>query len=43
VLPLHETSVVERLRRPPLPEQLIERLPDLEIHVIGPKTERDGR
>jgi two-component system, OmpR family, sensor histidine kinase KdpD len=44
VLPLHETSVVERLRRPPLPEQLIERLPDLEIHVVGPKTtDRDRR
>ena len=44
VLPLHETSSLDRLRRPPLHEQLIRRLPDLEIHVVGPKmTDRDGR
>ena len=33
----------DRLRRRPLAEQLIERLPDVEIHLVARKTERDGR
>ena len=44
VLPLQESSAVQRLRQRTLPEQLIERLPDLEVHVVGPKpADRDGR
>ena len=44
VLPLQESSAVQRLRQRTLPEQLIERLPDLEVHVVGPKpADRGGR
>lgn len=37
VIPLHGTSGFKRLLERPLADQLIERLPELEIHVVGPK------
>ncbi len=36
VLPHHEESGLRLLRRRPLADRLLERIPDLEIHLIGP-------
>jgi two-component system sensor histidine kinase KdpD len=35
VIPFRPTGTLERLRQRPLADQLIERLPDLEVHVVG--------
>jgi K+-sensing histidine kinase KdpD len=35
VLPYHETPTLQRLFARPLVDQLIERLPAVEIHVVG--------
>jgi two-component system, OmpR family, sensor histidine kinase KdpD len=35
VIPFRPTGTLERLRQPPLADQLIERLPELEVHVVG--------
>jgi two-component system sensor histidine kinase KdpD len=40
VLPHREVGGLQRLRERPLVDRLIERLPDVEIHVVGPPTPR---
>ena len=40
VLPHHEDSGVARLRRRPLADRLLERLPDVELHIVGPASGR---
>jgi two-component system sensor histidine kinase KdpD len=40
VLPHREVTGLKRLRERPLVDRLIERLPDLEVHVVGPPTSR---
>jgi hypothetical protein len=35
VLPHRETSVFRRLLERPLVDRLVERLPDVEVHVVG--------
>jgi two-component system sensor histidine kinase KdpD len=40
VIPHHGESGVARLRRRPLADRLIERLPDVELHLIGPASGR---
>jgi two-component system, OmpR family, sensor histidine kinase KdpD len=42
VLPHRELTGLKRLRERPLVDRLIERLPDLEIHVVGAKSARQG-
>jgi len=37
VLPYRETGGLERLMEKPLADTLIERLPEIEVHVIGAK------
>jgi K+-sensing histidine kinase KdpD len=37
VIPFHDTGVLRRLLDRPLTDQLIERLPELEVHVVGAK------
>jgi two-component system sensor histidine kinase KdpD len=40
VLPHHELAGLKRLRERPLVDRLIERLPDVELHVVGPARSR---
>ncbi|HEY4188791.1 MAG TPA: universal stress protein [Candidatus Limnocylindrales bacterium] len=40
VIPHHGEAGVARLRRRPLADRLIERLPDVELHLIGPASGR---
>jgi two-component system sensor histidine kinase KdpD len=40
VLPHHEIGGLKRLRERPIVDRLIERLPDVELHVVGPPENR---
>jgi two-component system sensor histidine kinase KdpD len=40
VLPHRELAGLKRMRERPLVDRLIERLPDVELHVVGPPTSR---
>ena len=40
VLPHHEIGGLRRLRERPIVDRLIERLPDVELHVVGPPESR---
>jgi two-component system, OmpR family, sensor histidine kinase KdpD len=40
VLPHHEIGGLRRLRERPIVDRLIERLPDVELHVVGPPENR---
>lgn len=40
VLPHREVGGLKRLRERPLVDRLIERLPDVEVHVVGPPVQR---
>jgi two-component system sensor histidine kinase KdpD len=40
VIPHQRDSGVARIRRPPLVDRLLERLPDVELHLVGPASGR---
>jgi two-component system sensor histidine kinase KdpD len=40
VLPHHEIGGLKRLRERPIVDRLIERLPDVELHIVGPPESR---
>jgi two-component system sensor histidine kinase KdpD len=40
VLPHREVAGLKRLRERPIVDRLIERLPDVEVHVVGPPRSR---
>ena len=40
VLPHHEETAMTRLRQRPLADRVLERLPDVEVHLVGPPSHR---